>query len=113
MKDIFTSDDFVYRNGMSERTITDHANRIVKERIFDKGVRVTYREEFPQIVVNHKPVEGYDTHRAMLINIEPIEKPKCVEHEPSFTENGYWREPKNPAVCKHCGVKLKAVWQEE
>lgn len=44
-----------------------------------------------------------DTHRALLIDIEPLHKEPC-KHEPTFHDN-------DVDACKHCGVKLKATWE--
>lgn len=53
-----------------------------------------------------------DTHRAILCCIEPL-KSEC-EHEPievaSFeaaVRGGEWT-----IKCKHCGIKLKAIWSQ-
>jgi hypothetical protein len=52
-----------------------------------------------------------DTHRALLIDIEPIEVKPC-EHEPHI--NIFNHEDGITAIsdsCKHCGIKLKAKWE--
>lgn len=54
--------------------------------------------------------KGEATHRALLINIEEIKREPC-EHEPMRSCGG----PKafySENECKHCGVKLKAKWEE-
>lgn len=46
------------------------------------------------------------THRALLIDIEPLHKEPC-KHEPYTITN-------SPDIkCRHCGVKLKARWEAE
>lgn len=49
-----------------------------------------------------------DTHKALLINIEPIVK-ECVKHEPDW----YHYRDTNDLKCKHCGVELVAKWEEK
>lgn len=52
------------------------------------------------------------THRALLIDIEPIEKKPC-EHEPMWSNKipGWNHAPESDAECRHCGAKLKARWE--
>lgn len=50
-----------------------------------------------------------NTHSALLIGITKLDKKKC-EHEPKL-----WADKDKEAyeaVCFHCGVTLKATWQE-
>lgn len=60
------------------------------------------------------PEDG-DTHRAILFNVEPIEKMPC-EHEPQINNDpGRFGVsiPYNVGqpLCRHCGAKLKARWE--
>lgn len=52
-----------------------------------------------------------DTHTAMLINIQPIEKVEC-KHEPinycDYLEGGTVLKSGNK--CKYCGIELIATW---
>jgi hypothetical protein len=56
-----------------------------------------------------------DEVQALLVCIEPLAK-ACVEHEPEegtlkwTVDNGVVLACNN--VCKHCGVKLRAKWEE-
>lgn len=62
-----------------------------------------------------------DTHRALLINIEPLApKVKCEQHEPT-TKDTRQIISQGAAidnllgctvVCRKCGTKLSAVWKE-
>lgn len=59
-------------------------------------------------------LKGGDTHRALLIDIEPIEKKEC-EHDPIWINKipGWNHAPDSGAECRHCGVKLKATWEAD
>lgn len=48
-----------------------------------------------------------NTHRAVLMNIEPLVPEKC-EYEPQ----NYAALQFNEFKCKKCGAKLKATWSE-
>lgn len=61
-----------------------------------------------------------DTHKALLICIEPI-KPKCEKHEPLFLGNEMRYDFNNQKFgvifstdCKHCGQQIEpAGWKEK
>lgn len=56
-----------------------------------------------------------DTHRALLINIEPLVPKAPCEHEPVMDyddDNGEWYSRGKIARCTKCGVKLTATWTE-
>lgn len=55
------------------------------------------------------------THQAFLVCIEPIAKPKCEKHEPVIypkINNDDLSYEDLIFKCKHCGVKLRPVYQE-
>lgn len=79
-----------------------------------KDAQVVYGElidgKFESFDEQEKP-NDFDTHRALLINIEELPKKPC-KHEPITYTAGYdsdWTKPE----CKHCGKKLKAKWEAE
>lgn len=47
------------------------------------------------------------THTALLINIEPIEKPRCSQHEEPTELHSSVTGP-----CPKCGKLLKQTWNE-
>lgn len=52
---------------------------------------------------------GEDTHAALLIGVQPIEKIKCAHR--LKTIDGY-SNSESTAECTKCGAKLKATWSE-
>jgi hypothetical protein len=81
-------------------------NKMLEEGIEVEGQRVRRTdggEEFWKFL-SGKPL--YETHKALLINIQPIE----CEHEPVSSD---WTVVDDQFVgpCKHCGKKLKAKWE--
>lgn len=74
------------------------------------AVRVYYSQEFPHLLnLKDKPMDGFDTHTALLICVEKIEK-ECV-HEPIETNSfdGAVRGGPWTISCKHCHVKLQPL----
>ena len=129
MKELFSFDDFlsegqVYLNEPMADQCADRANRLYRERVLEKGFRVygTISNGATKHAFSRIQWEG-DAHQALLINIEPIAKPKCERHEPliindvkitDIVVDGYdtqLNEPFTSITCKHCGVKLEAEWK--
>lgn len=74
------------------------------------AVRVYYSQQFPHLLnLKDKPMDGFDTHTALLICVEKIEK-ECV-HEPIETNSfdGAVRGGPWTISCKHCHVKLQPL----
>lgn len=114
--EVFKPSDFV---NIAHKEIWELANRIVQERVFDMGERV-YASKHEKAGPgsfgpwNHSH-HSSDTHSALLINIQPLEKPKC-EHERKSWANkipGWHHGHDSEVVCDDCGVKLKAKWLAE
>ena len=125
MSELFSPDDFVhYLTRDNSKAVSDRANRIYQERVLEKGFRVygTISNGATKHAFSRIQWEG-DAHQALLINIEPIAKPKCVRHEPlifndvkitDIVVDGHdtqLNEPFTSITCKHCGVKLEAEWK--
>ena len=112
MKDIFKPEDF---SGIefSKEAMCAKVNRILKERLLDKAVRVTGVYENNKVMVPFGQVNGSDdTHTALLIDIQKLATKVCDKHEPvladwSVTHSGSWN-----GDCRYCGVKIKAAWTE-
>lgn len=45
------------------------------------------------------------SHRARLVNIEPIEKVECTKHEPMYDA------PADEHYCYHCRLPIEATWK--
>lgn len=56
-------------------------------------------------ILGHNP----DTHQALLVCIEPIEKKKCEKHEPDPL---HAKEGLPISYCVNCGTKLRPVYEE-
>ena len=96
---------------MDKKQLSDHASRILTEWIEKNGVRVYghYCDETPDSdFCCNKSKNSWDTHQAILINIEEIEKKPC-EHDPTVNYAFGIAETMKP-ICRKCGVKLKATW---
>ena len=82
------------------------------EALLSTGVRVWGLEEKKVWYVGES--DANDTHTALLINIQPIEKPECREHELGAThfdaDTKIYRYE-----CKHCGTELEKIvtWKEK
>jgi hypothetical protein len=117
VKDIFKPDDFknkYYGTICSAVEMANAANAILNERLLSKGVRVygnsaSRGENQSPRAWGFESFKG-DTHAALLICVEPLEK-KCVEHIPSVNYCLGIVDTMKP-YCKNCGVKLKATWGE-
>lgn len=75
---------------------------------------VVFTSEFDQVVWYKAIPTGFrrPTHRALLIDIEPIEKKPCEHRVPDYHAEYVDKELRVTHVtCKHCGVKLKATWE--
>lgn len=114
MTDLFKPEDFAFMTGrqvcyMNGKEISDKANRILHDRLLSKAVRVyhTPHSVIEWTLKQHKD----DVETALLIDIKPIEKPKCVEHFP-IAEDWIVRDRVWSGTCEKCGVKLKATWNE-
>ena len=109
VKDIFVPEDF---SGIefSKEAMCAKVNRILKERLLDKAVRVTGVYENNKVMVPFGQVNGADdTHTALLIQIQELKPKVCEKHEP-ISEDWTVRDRVWSGNCEHCGVKIKAVW---
>ena len=93
------------------------AEKILAEYLDKNAVKVYgYRDDIYNYLRMHQygdPENGpapHDTHTALLIDIQPIEKEKC-EHEPVISNFGYKRNSNGDVLCR-CGAKLKPDWKE-
>jgi hypothetical protein len=84
--------------------IANMSNKILNDYLEANAVKVSGIRNHDVWVFDEmicKQAKPHDTHQALLICIEPIEK-KCEVHEPK--ESGFHS-------CKHCGVKLAQKWE--
>lgn len=92
--------------------LAERANRILYEWLEKNGVRVYGLPYQANCSTGfHEIKSKYDTHQAILINIEEIKRVPC-EHEPSWDAFGIV----GPLVqtyykCSKCGVRLRAKWE--
>lgn len=95
-------------------SFVNQANEILNQWLKENGVRVSGRRfegvwEMNQMMFDQpKP---NDTHKALLINIEPI---KECEHEPRLDFRSYEYDPNESPIitnCKKCKVQMKAKWE--
>lgn len=125
MKTEFKPEDFLNQGFgfslASVKRLTDLANNILPE------IKEAWKAEMLKdatVVYNNANSPKYnwsptlihdDTHKALLINIEPIVK-ECVKHEPCKHTPYYKGVPdqKNiESLCIHCGVELIPEWKEK
>ena len=95
---------------MDKKQLSDHASRILTEWIEKNGVKV-YGVPYQANCSTgfHEIKSQYDTHQAILIDIQEIEKKPC-DH--IFNLNYGIDLVPQKAECKKCGFKLKANWIE-
>ena len=129
-QEYFTEDDFaeIYKKIMSDgyfskgagdmwepNTRPEDLAKIANAKLnalLSTGVRVWGLEEKKVWYVGES--DANDTHTALLINIQPIEKPECREHELGAThfdaDTKIYRYE-----CKHCGTELEKIvtWKEK
>lgn len=127
MTDLFKPEDFHIpgiHNSM-DLHYSIKANRILQERLLSKAVRIYGVCDPSKFVVTEwstglslqDALNDEYTHQALLISIEPIEKPKC-EHEPQvFNDKGrfgiYIPYGADTSKCNKCGVLIKPTgWTE-
>ena len=110
MKLEFKSDDFLsirHASDFEREMMADAANAAL-ERMLSQCQIVCGAYANNDWVFTYK-TSAYDTHKAILVNIEAIEKPKC-EHVFGDTYfevgNGVYKK------CIVCGVKLVPKWEE-
>jgi hypothetical protein len=116
MKPLFDSTEFssVF---MTERMndyedVADYVNSKIQKLIDEAPVVYKYQDKIISYW-NSEDVLGRPdnpTHKARLMFIEPIKK-ECVKHEPTINYALGISETMNP-ICRHCHVKLEAVWTE-
>jgi hypothetical protein len=111
---IFKPLDFNFTFPDSRQMAADEANRILTEWIEKNGVRVygviDPAEERGKDFIMGTKNDKHDTHQAILINIEEIEKKPC-EHEPTITSYLGTYDTIKP-VCLYCGKKLRPTrWE--
>lgn len=107
MKQFFTADDFdSFDLSVGEGIGPHHAAELANEKLQREGVVVYGSKNYP-LWSTRNDMPKTDTHRALLINIEEIEKKHC-EHEPARNVAGNY-EP----ACYKCNVKLKPTGWEE
>lgn len=103
-----TSDEEIY-------FITRIANYALVEMLLRATVVYGRMDTF---IFSPNDLRDEDTHKALLINIEPIVKEPC-KHEPEIIVqtfnlkqigHNYYTLNLNPK-CKHCGVYLVAEWK--
>lgn len=81
------------------------------------GITSDGRGECSWDIFSREPVNAKSTHRAVLFNVEKIEK-KCT-HEPAINplskkrHHEILRETMYKNICAKCGVKLTATWKAE
>ncbi len=112
--DFFDLDENIAMYGDAAKLAQDKFDKWLSEQPVVFGIKIQHEYYAAQTV--HK--EGFDTHQARLVDIQPIEKEKC-EHEPDLIL-GVPRDAKfimgkkltieGEPSCKHCGIKLRAVW---
>lgn len=113
MKWKFEPRDFC--NPPSDKRYVDLANAKLDEWRAEATVVYGFQEISGEIHwgIEHSPG---DTHRALLIDIEPLPKEPCkCKHEPKRDNPGSLNFDKFFGVseCRHCGVTLKATWSED
>lgn len=111
---LFKPEDFAgHSNGdiYCDHRAASFANKILSDYLDKEGVRVygwfdgdgACRFSELKIIGSDK---GEASHTAILINIEPIVKERCSEHEVEVTGLGGSMTYK----CRVCGIKLRPVF---
>lgn len=80
-------------------------------KLFNEGVTVYGFYNDCDEVPCFGAMDSDDTHKALLIDIRPIE----CEHEPLYIERPYGRDAtigEYVNECRHCDKKLVAEWKE-
>lgn len=112
----FNAVEFYDKNDepMLPSKVADYCNaKLQREgvRVWGKYIPLLYSMKSDWVYRSTTEAKDENTHTALLIDIQPIEKPKCVKHEPElhklFKDFGL-----NNAPCRHCGAKLVAEWRE-
>lgn len=94
-------------------TMANTANKLLEER----GIKVHGGFDGDQFIVK-SPTLGVhprhgdpDTHQALLVCIEEIQK-ECTSHEPVlFDQRMLFVNPTNSYLCGHCGKNIKPKWE--
>ena len=94
------------------------ANKRLAKMLEEQGqVVYGYNQEYWSIIDEHS-IEPY-THKALVLNVEELEKPKCV-HEAIGVSPNFDFSPGCAVLitewkCSRCGIKLKpkTTWMEE
>lgn len=114
MKNIFKPEHFAHLATTGE--ITQQANVILAEYLGRESVRVYGHKSSlcgpQQWVFRESSKAERNTHTALLINIEPIAKVKCVEHVPRFLYRDERMSVDIAYECRECGTKLRQVFEE-
>lgn len=102
--------DDLGRTSLESRNVLKNIANSIFSKWLKSAVRVYYSQQFPHLLnLKDKPMDGFDTHTALLICVEKIEK-ECV-HEPIETNSfdGAVRGGPWTISCKHCHVKLQPL----
>jgi hypothetical protein len=98
----------------SEQYYLKHEVDAYIDKLFKDAVRVYCKRDIMMGLVEWSQAQqfnGSDTHQALLIGIEPLEKKEC-EHEAQLVWSVMDRETGFKKVqCSKCGKKLKAKWE--
>ena len=110
LKNLFKFEQF---GGFNRSTITPEWASKVAQQILDKfieenGVKVYCSKPDKQNshLWSHFESKGYDTHQAILLNVQEIKR-ECA-HEPKPIPGTFAYS--EVSTCEKCGVKLKATW---
>ena len=122
---IMTTNDSLF-SVYSPQNMADQSNAKL-EKLFADAVRVTGPTPRAKKPLWSEDESSEDTHQALLICVEPLEKKECEHELPAMhsyivTSNGselvhIWPEDVASALgvrefkCEKCGKKLRAKWE--
>jgi hypothetical protein len=112
----FKPEDF--HGGMKYESVSPHYSAFRANELLDKAIAKCPVIYGTPAIAAWGRLDSTDTHKAVLFNIEEIEKKPC-EHEPSYTLSGITQAGNSSIltnvaakiVCSKCGITLKARWE--